>query len=235
LLGGGLGALGTYLAVPESLSLGMSSYVITATMAGAIFGGALGVGIEGGDAGLTLGAGAGLAVGGGLGGLTARRLRPSVGDAAILNSGVVWGSVTGALFSVVFDGSRRLDGAMVLGGLGTGALAGALLGRSYEASRRHVMLVDLAGLGGAVAASALQSVLVDGSATTDESRAHYALAGLGVGLLAGALLTRNVDDPRLAPRGAVPQAARVSPSVAPVASMADGRGGGLTFGVVGAL
>lgn len=226
LIGATASTVGSYLAVPDALPLGDSSYIITAGLTGAVLGGTT-AGMAGSDDdAVAIGGSIGLIGGAVVGAASARRLDLSPGDAAMLNSGALWGGVAGALFGVVFDGSDRLDHAMVATGVGTGVLTGALLGRTFEPSRREVVLVDLAGVGGAAAAAALQSVVSEGDATSAESRAHFGLAGLGVGLVGGALLLQLLDAPPAAPpRRAAP---RVQPTVARAPH------GGLTVGLVGA-
>jgi len=227
LLGTAAGAAGTYLAVPDDIPLGDSSYIITAGLTGSVLGGAT-AGMAGGDqATVSIGGSVGLLAGAAVGIASARRLDLSPGDAAIFNSGALWGGVSGALFSVVFDGSSRLGSVMVATGVGTGVLTGALLGRTFEPTRREVVLVDLAGVGGAAAAAAIQSVASDGGATSAESRAHFALAGMSVGLVGGALLLRLLETPTTAPTSRAPSGPRVVPTVTPGP-------GGATVGLAGA-
>ena len=56
------------------------------------------------------------------GALTASRWRYDAGDAALLNSGALWGTVGGFLFSVVFESKHRVSQALVLGGLNLGVV-----------------------------------------------------------------------------------------------------------------
>jgi hypothetical protein len=63
----------------------------------------------------------------------------------------------------------------------------------------------------------------DTGGNSDESRSHFTLAGMAIGLGLGVYLTRNVDAPIL----------RCSRQVTPVRDAAGGRG--LVVGVGGAL
>lgn len=141
--------------------------------------------------------------------LTADRFRLDAGDAALLNSGALWGSVSGGLFAAIFEFEPEVSQGLVLGGLNLGIVSGVLLGRQVEYSRRHVALIDLAGLAGMGVSVALQSVIdsalessdpSDPTAaddTTGERTAHFALAGMAGGLALGAWLTRKVDVPKV--------------------------------------
>jgi hypothetical protein len=116
------------------------------------------------------------------------------GDAALMNSGALWGTVAGALFWVVFDSDPRLDEPLLLGGLNLGLAAGFTLAKRSEVSRGHVALIDLSGLAGMIAGVALIGV-VDQEDDT-ERQPHFALGGMAVGLITGAYLTRNMDEPK---------------------------------------
>jgi hypothetical protein len=234
-----LGALGGgaagYLLVPRDVRLGTGSFLVTTGLAGALNGLALGGVLNDDDrifasdddtrgagygmvGGAILGLGAGLAI--------APRLDISAGDAALFNSGVGWGAISGALFIPVFDASSRIRYATLVIGLDLGVVAGALLASRYDVSRRRVVFIDLAGLAGVVAGLATESAV--SGATNDsgssEASANYALAGMAVGLGLGTFLTRNLDVPRLP---------RLTPSVS---RQADGAGGQMiVIGLGGAL
>src|SRR6185369_7203524 len=87
--------------------------------------------------GMILGAGIGYYAG------SATRIRP--GDAAVINSGALWGGVTGALFVQSFDAGREVGSGIVLSGLGMGTIGGVLLTRYFNVSRGRAALLDVGG------------------------------------------------------------------------------------------
>jgi hypothetical protein len=197
-----VGLVGAYVGVPDDIPSGTSSYVITTSLVGYV-NGVAGTSIASDSSSLQSAVGVvGLLSGATFSSLTARRFHPDSGDAAMLNSGALWGGATGGLFAVVFGLPKRLSGAILLGGLDAGVVAGALLARRYDVSRRHAALVDLAGLAGMAVGVSLESA-IDADRTTSvppERIAHFALGGMTVGLIAGVYLTRNLDEPKLTPQ-----------------------------------
>ena len=103
--------------------------------------------------------------------------------------------------------------------------AGYLLGGDRRYLRWAVKILQLAGAAGLVAGLAVQNGLQSSGegANSDESRSHFTLAGMAIGLGLGVFLTRDYDAPKL----------RVRPQVAPLTDPAGGRG--LMVGVAGAL
>jgi hypothetical protein len=210
-LGGvGVGFVGGYYGIPHDIDTGTSSFILTSSVVGAAEAGLVASIVE--DEGFeTVGpvAIAGMAGGATFAMLTADRFDLDPGDAALLNSGALWGSVTGGLFAAIFEFEPDVSQGLVLGGLNLGLVSGVLLGGQVEYSRRHVALIDLAGLAGMGIAVAVQSV-IDSSVdsgdpsdptaaddTTGERTAHFALAGMAGGLAIGAWLTRKVDVPKV--------------------------------------
>ncbi|HVV81609.1 MAG TPA: PEGA domain-containing protein [Kofleriaceae bacterium] len=207
-LGALAGGAGGYLFVPHDVSLGTGSFLVTTGLAGAIEGLAIGGALDDADdvfaneddakgAGYGMVGGAIIGVGTGL--VLAPRLAITPGDAALFNSGVGWGAITGALFIPVFDASSRIRYATLVSGLDLGVVAGALLATRYDVSRRRVVFIDLAGLAGMVAGLATESAVAGATNDTGsgERSAHYALGGMAVGLGLGTFLTRNLDAPKL--------------------------------------
>ena len=203
-IGGGVGG---YLLIPRDVRLGTGSFLLTTGFAGALNGVAIGGVVNDGDQQFltdddSKGAGYGLVggviVGVGVGLVLDPRLQLSPGQAALFNSGVGWGAITGALFIPIFDATSRIRYATLVTGLDLGVVAGALLASRYDISRRRVVFIDLAGLAGLVAGLATEST-ISSTTNTDsgEASANYALAGLAVGLGLGTFLTRNIDLPRL--------------------------------------
>jgi PEGA domain len=201
-LGGiGAGFFGVYYGTPRDLALGTSSLTVTSSLIGGVGGGALA-----GTVGLDTEVGAAL-VGGGLlvgaigGYVVADRTHPSPGDAAVINSGALWGTVAGGLFTISFDPGPQISAGLVLSGLGMGTLGGVLLQRYFTVSRGRAALIDASGMVGIVLGLAAEN-LVEQSMTnptpSQERTANYALGGLAGGLILGGVLTRTLDEPKLA-------------------------------------
>lgn len=234
LLGGLGGGLAGYLFVPKDIRLGTGSFLISTGLAGALNGLAVGGLLNDTDLALTstdttgaaFGMVGGAIVGLGVGLILDPRLQPTPGDAALFNSGVTWGAITGALFVPVFDASTRIRFSTLITGLDLGVVTGALLAARYDVSRRRVVYIDLAGFAGMIAGLATESTI--SGATNDtgsgESSAHYALGGMAIGLGLGTFLTRNLDLPRLP---------RLTPAVTRSRDAAGG--GALMFSLGGPL
>lgn len=236
-LGLGIGFGGAYLGIPRDIPVGTSSFIIGSTLIGSVEGllvsslvtcktrQDVGTGqyrLDDCDGDVIAGVGLVSGVGGALfGALTAPRFDMDPGDAAIINSGALWGAITGALFYVVFDRDARVDEALVLSGLNLGLLTGALVAQRSQVSRGHVGLIDLSGLAGIIAGAALANVVPD----EGKQVPHFALAGMTVGLITGAYLTRHMDEPPVLPS--------MSPSMG---ATIDASGTGtMTIGIAGAF
>jgi hypothetical protein len=227
-LGIGFGA--AYLGVPDDMPVGHTSFIIGSTLIGAFEGAMItsifagdgcftgtgtGDGIDGeGDTdGCRDGAIGGVALASGAAGLLFASLTNSTfdldaGDAALINSGAMWGIASGLLFWSSFDTDEDVLEPMLLAGVNLGVTVGAVLSRRAEVSRGRMALIDLSGLGGTVAGFALGQAFD----SADERLSHFALVGMATGLITGTWLTRSLDDPKLG----------IQPGVAPV------MGGGAT-------
>jgi hypothetical protein len=196
-IGLGVGGLGGWLGVPRDIPVGLSSLIVTGALAGAIQAGSSSELTTNDDNATVASALAGAVAGGTLAAVLGTRLQISAGDAALVNSGALWGTAAGALFVAVFEYDDSVEHALLMAGLDVGMVSGALLASRYEWSRGHAALIDLAGLGGAAIGVAVQSGLEATADTGEERTAHYALAGMTIGLITGGFLTRNVDVPKL--------------------------------------
>ncbi len=215
--GFGLGFAGAYFGVPDHISVGKSSYIIGASLIGAAEGALLAAliacdnstktGADGeidyeincpeevvASSALIAGIAASLTAA-----ATAESLDLSAGDAALVNSGAMWGSIGSSLFVLAFDSDGRLWTPLILAGMNLGTVAGGLLARRLDLSRGHISLIDLSGLGGMVVGVSLVDVLEPG--TRGERLPHFALIGMATGLITGAYLTRDMDDPKSAALG----------------------------------
>lgn len=208
-VGLGLGFGSAYIGVPRDIPVGHSSYMVGSSLIGLSQGLLISSFLscssvdsgdgdfqrEGCDSGVITGTTlAGGAAGLLLSALTAERLNLDAGDAAIINSSALWGSISGALLWLVFDNDVRLDEPLIFGGLNAGLLTGALLSTRYEVSRGHIALIDLSGLLGVLVGASFVD-FADQDEGLSERVPHFSLLGMSVGLLTGAYLTRHMDEP----------------------------------------
>ncbi|RMH44049.1 MAG: PEGA domain-containing protein [Deltaproteobacteria bacterium] len=232
LFGVGIGFTGAYFGIDEDIAVGDSSYLIGATAIGvgegALIASLAACRYDDDDDAVDCGRGqtiSGVALASGVAGLgvaafTKDRLRLSAGDAAMINSGAMWGATTGALFWALFDQPARrprLGAALTLAGLNVGIAAGATIAARTDYRRGTVALIDLSALAGIVAGVALAQAFPEDVAGTERVQ-HFALGGMTVGLIAGAYLTRNRDRPRL-PRAQPALGAAVDVAGARVATL----------------
>jgi hypothetical protein len=209
------GLFGSVFLLPQDLPLGTSNLTVTSTAGGAVLGAGASLLFTRRPEVIYPVAGAAAVLGGTVGYLVGDRTRINVGDAALINSGVVWGSVAGALFAISFNPGHVVGGGLVLSGLGMGAIGGLLLQSNFSITRTHAVLIDVGGVVGIIGGLAAES-LAYGQSTqsassmvdsrTQEHLANYALGGMAVGLLAAGILTRNLDDPRIPVAPSVTQA-----------------------------
>ena len=202
LVGAGTGFLGVYYGTDRNLALGTSSLTVSSSLIGGVSGGILGGLVSGSqDVLLPLIAG-GLVVGGVTGYLVGDRTHPTPGDAAVINSGALWGTVAGGLFSAAFRPGDQISSGLVLSGLGMGTVAGVVLQRYFTVSRTRALLIDASGAVGIIlglaAENIVQQAVSHGVTPTPERTANYALGGLTTGLVLGGIFTRSIDDPKLA-------------------------------------
>jgi hypothetical protein len=119
----------------------------------------------------------------------------------VINSGALWGGVAGGLFAITFDATTQVSGGIVLTGLGMGTLGGVLLQRYFTVSRGRAALIDASGLAGIALSLTAEELIArarDDKSQSDARTSNYALGGLAAGLIAGGIITRNLDDPKLA-------------------------------------
>jgi tetratricopeptide (TPR) repeat protein len=200
-IGLGAGFFGSYFVTPHDIPLGTSSLTITSSMLGGVLGGATTVLITEDPNRVAPAVGTGLVLGGIAGYYVGSRTRISPGDAAVINSGALWGTVIGALFSGSFEAGSQIGAGLVLSGLGMGTLAGVLATRYFHVSRTRAALLDLGGVVGVFVGAAIQNVVVqagsNGEQAAAEQTANYTLGGLASGLILAGILTRNYDTPKL--------------------------------------
>ncbi len=200
-------AVSSYL-VPENIALGTSSFAITSSVFGAVLGASTATLFSDktthvapfGGLGAIAGAAAGYVVG------DKTRIRP--GEAAVLNSSLLWGTAAGGLFAVTFNApDAKTSAGLVLSGLGMGAVGGLLVTKYFTISRTHAALVDVGGIIGGIGGVALEGILYpqmtgqtvrDLDAETRGRIANFALGGMALGLITAGVLTRDLDAPSLA-------------------------------------
>jgi len=205
--GGAAGFLGSTFVLPGDFPLGASNLTVTATLGGSVLGAGVSLLFTKRAEVIEPVIGASAVIGGAFGYVMGTRTRITTGDAALINSGVVWGSVAGGLFALSFDPGHVVGGGLVLSGLGMGTIGGVLLQHSYGITRTHAALIDVGGLIGIIGGLAAESLaypsqssraatdMVD--ARSQEHLANFALGGMAVGLLAAGVVTRNLDGPKL--------------------------------------
>jgi hypothetical protein len=195
--GAGIGAgfLGSFLATRDGIKVGTSSLMLGSAVWGTSFATSLSLGLDVPARyiyGLAI---AGSGVGMTAGFLIARKTDISAGDAALVNSGGTWGTASGALLAqaIIRNPSGSQFGWFMLGGTTAGVLTGSLLAWKLELSRGHVGLIDVGGLAGTGLGFALGYVIGVNSQSEDniQTGARYALGGMVLGLLAGAVFTRK--------------------------------------------
>ena len=193
----GAGLLGSYLYVPDDLPLGTSNLAITSAVAFSVAGIATTTLFTEDQAVVQPIAGASLVIGAGAGYYFGNRTKISPGDAALLNSTMLWGTLAGAGFAFSFGAGNELGAGLVLSGLGMGAIGGIVMTNYYDLSRTHVALIDVGGVIGAIGGFAAESIAYREEDRSEEHAANFALAGATIGLIAAAVFTRNFDDPKV--------------------------------------
>jgi len=195
--GAGIGAgfLGSFLATRDGIKVGYSSLMIGGGVWGTSIATSLSLGLDVQARYIYSLAIAGSGVGMTAGFLVARKTNISAGDAALVNSGGTWGTATGALLAqaIIRSPSASQFGWFMLGGTTVGVFTGSMLAWKLELSRGHVGLIDVGGLAGTGLGFALGYVIGINSQSEDnlQTGARYALGGMALGLLAGAVLTRK--------------------------------------------
>lgn len=225
--GAAAGLFAVYYGTPKDLALGTSSLTVTSSLIGGTIGGSAAAIISSNGNFAAPMIGGGMIVGAGVGYYVGDQLHVRPGEAAIVNSGAVWGSVVGALFYTSFDAGRATGGGLVLSGLGMGTIGGVLITRYFTVSRARAALIDAGGAVGLLIGVATESVISQaGSSTSErtERSANYAIGGLATGLLVTGVLTRHMDEPNLG-------------SVAPVIQRTTPIGGNstTTYGIGGSF
>jgi len=203
LAGAVAGFVGSYFFMPDDIALGTSSLAITSTIAGYLAGSTAAALLTTDDKVITPAGGATALVAAAVGYYVGEKAAIRPGDAALINSGVIWGAATGSLFAASFaanDSSTRVSAGLTLTGLGMGTLGGVMMTRYFQISRSHAALIDLGGIVGIIAGIATQQLAYPDQTNTDEAnehRANFAIGGLAVGLLGAGILTRNYDTPQI--------------------------------------
>ena len=104
--------------------------------------------------------GGGLILGAGVGYYAGTRLHVKPGDAAVINSGALWG--TRGRRAVPRQLRRRtaeIGAGLVLSGLGMGTIGGILMTRYFDISRGHAALIDVGGVVGVFVGIAIENVV----------------------------------------------------------------------------
>ncbi len=210
LVGGGAGLVISYFALPRDLALGTSNLAITTGAAGAIAGRMAAQIFTGEDRYIAPVSGASLFLSAGLGYAIGRRTDIKVGDAAMFNSALVWGGMTGVLLATALEPGRDIANGISLSGLGMGFVGGLLLTRNFDISRTHAVLIDLGGVAGVIGGLATKSLVYPSDVNSTERLANFALGGMAIGLITAGVLTRNMDEPEVPVRPSMSTASDAS-------------------------
>jgi hypothetical protein len=196
----GAGLLGSYLYLPDEVPLGTANLTISASIAASVFGVGTTLAFTDDPAIMEPVLGASLIVGAGAGYLFAERSKVSPGDAALLNTTMLWGTAAGLGFAVSFGAGRELTSGLVLSGLGMGTIGGLVMTNYYDISRTHAALIDVGGIVGIIGGLAAESLAYredQNTAREEEHAANFALGGMAIGLILAGVFTRNFDEPRV--------------------------------------
>lgn len=199
--GGGVGALTGFFATPNGIREANSALILGATTWGGMEGLALGLLADRRNTRLA----AGLTLGGSVAGMAAglllmRPLNLTPGQAAIINSGGIWGSGLGLGLGYSLRGDRRdLDLTLIIG-LNIGLITSGVMVNHFDLSRTRMLLIDVGTLAGAATGVLLGYV----ASRTDPFRSNVGKANLArgglvggaVGLGTAVVLTRNYDKRR---------------------------------------
>ena len=223
------GLAGSYWGLPN-VTLGTSDLAITSSLIGGVALGGVGY-LFTDNLGVTAPlAGGGLVLGGFAGYFSGNGLHVRPGEAAVVNSGALWGTAAGTLLVGSFQPGTRTGAGIVLSGLGMGTTAGILLSNYFTVSRAHAALIDVSGIIGMIVGVAAENLIYSNtngtiSATAQtEHTSNFALGGLAIGLITGAVITRTMDNAQ----------SGVGPALG-AAKSADGKSSTATFGIGGSF
>jgi hypothetical protein len=194
------GLVGTYLYLPEKVPLGTANLTITASLATTLAGLATTLVFTEEEGIVTPIVGASTVIGAGAGYYFGNRTNISPGDAALLNTTMLWGTAAGLGFGFSFGAGTELSAGLVLSGLGMGTIGGLLMTNYYDISRTHAALIDVGGVIGVIGGFAAESLVYrddENQQRSEEHAANFALGGMAIGLIAAGIFTRNFDDPKV--------------------------------------
>jgi hypothetical protein len=196
--GAALGSLGGFFATPRGIQEANSALILGGTTWGGMEGLALGLLADRRNtrlvAGLTLGgsvAGMGTAL------VMVKPLQITPGQAAMINSGGIWGMGLGVGLGYALRGDRRdLDLTLIIG-LNIGLITSGVMVNHFDLSRTRMLLIDV----GTVAGAGTGTLIGFAVSRSDPFKSNIgvanlargALVGGAVGLTTAVLLTRNFD------------------------------------------
>jgi hypothetical protein len=187
--------LGSFLTTRDGIKVGMSSMMIGNALWGTSLATGLSLGLSVPTQYVYALAIAGSGIGMGAGYVIARKYDTKPGDAAILNTASLFGTGAGVLLAqaIFRNPSAQTFGWFMLGGTSVGLFTGGLLAWKLDLSRGRVAFIDVGGLAGTGLGFALGYVIGVNSGGEDSIQvaSRYAIGGMVLGLLAGALITRR--------------------------------------------
>ena len=196
--GAGLYALGGFFLTPRGIRQANASLLLAGTTWGAMEGLGLAWLTEPDNARLATGLTLGASVAGlGTTLLLVRPLEPTPGQAALLQSGGLWGTALGIGLGYAIRGNRRDLDLTLLIGLNIGLITSGVLINHTAPSRGRMFIIDLGGLAGSASGFAIAFATFGQDPTKSDSGtaqlARGALVGGAVGLTLAAILTRRFD------------------------------------------
>ncbi len=195
-----VGGVGSYLFLPDAVPLGTSNLTITTSISTMLAGLTTSLLFTDDPAIIQPVIGASTLLGAGAGYYLGTRTDVTPGDAALINTTLLWTTAAGALFAVSFDADHRVAAGLTLSGLGVGAISGVLMSRFFDISRTHAALIDVGGIVGMIGGLAAESLAYSADDNTERESEHianFALGGMAVGLITAGFLTRNLDTPKV--------------------------------------
>jgi hypothetical protein len=224
-LAGGLGL--SLLATSDTqLSVGEAWTIITGLDYGTINGALWAGGLDFSDKGVVGTAVATSVAATSVGVLVASARSPSAGDIELVRSGLLWGTVGGALatFVIAPHASDTAAFKAIAASMDLGFLVGVGLANTYDLSRNRMLIIDAGALTGGLFGLGI-AWLAAGANNNGRGLAGAGLAGLLTGIGVAAWATRHLDAPDM-------HIARAPSLPAVLARDADGR---WRFGTPGAL
>jgi hypothetical protein len=176
------------------LSVGEAWTIITGLDYGSFNGALWAGGLDFGDKGVVSAAVATSVAATSVGVLVAHEKSPSAGDIELVRSGLLWGTVSGFLLTVVVAPQANTHNALkaVAASMDAGFLAGVALATNVTVSRNRVLIIDAGALAGGLIGGGT-AWLIAGTNNNGQGLAAAALGGVLTGITIAAFATQDLD------------------------------------------